>query len=592
MFIKKFDYISPEITLFYRGDDRHSSIPSAIISIVCLILILGMTIFVSLDFLLKKNPTAFYYHNYKNDLGIYYLNSTQFFHFISFDLRTESKKMELQNYIIIGVTVLDNVFTSNNNPTEYDHYIYEECDVSDAGDLYDYMDEDVLSYYKKGFCIRKFYNKTTKTIISTKSKDFNYPYLQHGAKRSDNLIYGIYVQKCKNYSDYNENNCNNLQTIEEYFNRLNSYSILFADSVVNVGDYKNPIKYIFPKVSNSFNLMSYTANHLNFNPLEISTHSGIIFDFNTIIDSYVYDYTEKLVVKDSGNDIHGSFHFWLQNQVECYDRTYKKIQDISGSIDGLVEIMFFLIECFNSFIFHDYKILSDFNNEIEKAVERVKSKKNLNKILSSNSYNVNQSFKDFNNNLVTNSLNSNSNSNRKKSSKDLKKNIKTSKIYNKNTIQTYSSNIPTSNNEKDELNNKKIFIERKNSIIQRTTKLEKKWKKIKWTQLFCRFRQSCLMSKYVSFIQHKREDIISEEMIIKYYLAIKKIKDFLISNYEISDTNNNINISSNENNNKKEDIEILKEEDIESINLEDFENSFKKNKKIKRKNTKSNNFNL
>ena len=132
----------------------------------------------------------------------------------------------------------------------------------------------------------------------------------------------------------------------------------------------------------------------------------------------------------------------------------------------------------------------------------------------------------------------------------------------------------------------------KNSLIQRSTKLEKKWKKIKWTQLFCRFRQSCLMSKYVSFIQHKREDIISEEMIIKYYLAIKKIKDFLISNYEIFDTNNNINISNENNNNKKEGVEILKDEDIESIKLEDLESSYRKNKKIKRKNTKSNNFNL
>ena len=232
--------------------------------------------------------------------------------------------------------------------------------------------------------------------------------------------------------------------------------------------------------------------------------------------------------------------------------------------------------------------MSDFNNEIEKAVERVKSSKNLDKILS-NSYNANQSFKDYNNNLITKFLNSNSNK-KKNSSKDLK-NIKNSKIYNKNTIQTYSSNIPTSNNEKDELSNKKSFIERKNSLIKHSTKLEKKWKKIKWTQLFCRFRQSCLMSRYVNFIQHKREDIISEEMIIKYYLAIKKIKDFLINNYEITDTNNNINFSNEHNHNKKDDIDILKEEDIESIKLEDFESSFRKGKKFKRKRTKSNNFN-
>ena len=587
MFLKKFDFISPEITLFYRGDDRHSSIPSGIISIVFFIVTLGMTIFVSLDFLLKRNPTAFYYHKYSEDLGIYYLNASNFFHFISFDFKPNYnlEALDLKSFLIIGTTASDKTFTTNNNPIEYDHYIYEKCDENDAMDLYSLMDEDVKNYYQRGFCIKKFYDSKTQTILNYNDQNFIYPYLQHGAKRSDNIFYGIYIQKCKNISNYNGNNCNDLQTIENHLNSLNSYSIFFSDSIADVNDYKKPIKYIFPKVSNSNNIISYTANHLNFNALEIATHSGIIFDKNTIINSYIYDSTEKLVIEDSGNDIHGSFHFWLQNQVECYDRTYKKIQDISGSIDGLVEIMMFLIEIVNSIVFHDYKILSDFNNEIEKAVERVKSSNNINKNLST-SLNGNHSFvnkKDF----ASNSFNLK----RMSSKKESKKTNQSLKIitYNKNLL-TNSSNVPSSNNEKEELNNMKTLIERKNTLNNRTTKLEKKWKKIKWTQLFCRFRQSCLMSKYVTFIQNKRENIISEEMIIKFYLSIKKIKDFLVIYYDNNLDDNNI---YNSNDNKKGDGEILKDEyEIESINLEDLENSFKKNKKLKRKNTKSNNFNL
>jgi len=588
MFLKKFDFISPEITLFYRGDDRHSSIPSGIISIIFFILTTAMTIFVSLDFLLKRNPTAFYYHKYIDDLGIYYLNASNFFHFISFDFSRNYnlEKLDLKSFLIIGLTTSDKTYIANNNPIEYDHYIYELCDKEDALDLYSYMDDDVKSYYKRGFCIKKFYDSKTQTIIDSNDKNFIYPYLQHGAKRSDNIFYGIYIQKCKNITNYNGNNCNNLETIENHLNNLNSYSIFFADSVTDVNDYKKPLKYIFPKVSNSNNIISYTANHLNFNALEISTHSGIIFDINSIINSYIYDYTEKLVIEDSGNDIHGSFHFWIQNQVECYDRTYKKIQDISGSIDGLVEIMMFLIEIVNSIVFHDYKILSDFNNEIEKAVERIKSSNNLNKVLST-SYTGNQSFKDLSNNNNKNNLSLNLK--RMNSKKESKRGIPKVITYNKNFL-TNSSNIPSSNNEKEELNNMKTIIERKNTLNNRTTKLEKKWKKIKWTQLFCRFRQSCLMSKYVTFIQNKREDIISEEMIIKFYLAIKKIKDFLVINYDNNLDDNNI---YNSNDNKKRDIDMLKEEDeIESINLDDIENSFGKNKKLKRKNTKSNNFNL
>ena len=248
--------------------------------------------------------------------------------------------------------------------------------------------------------------------------------------------------------------------------------------------------------------------------------------------------------------------------------------------------MMFIIQIINTIIFHDYKILYDFNNEIEKAVIRIKETSNLNKILSiSYYYNGNQNkINNNNNNFIANSLN-------KKNENNIKLN-KVSKvfIYNKKSIPINNSNIPTSNNntEQDELNTITKINKRKNSLNNRSTKLEKKWKKIKWTHLFCRFRQTCLMSKYVSFIQKKREDIISEEMIIKYYLAIKKIKDYLITDYETNSKNNN---NSYKNMNyKNTNIEILKEEDdIESINIEDFEQNYQKKK---RKNIKSNNFNL
>ena len=58
----------------------------------------------------------------------------------------------------------------------------------------------------------------------------------------------------------------------------------------------------------------------------------------------------------------------------------------------------------------------------------------------------------------------------------------------------------------------------------------------------------CLRKEYVNYINNKREKIISEEMMLKYYFAIKKVKENLIASanaklYETSNANNNNNNS-------------------------------------------------
>ena len=49
-FIKKFDMISPPITLYFKGEDQHSSIFSGILSIIIGLLILAATIYYFLGF--------------------------------------------------------------------------------------------------------------------------------------------------------------------------------------------------------------------------------------------------------------------------------------------------------------------------------------------------------------------------------------------------------------------------------------------------------------------------------------------------------------------------------------------------------------
>ena len=527
-FLRHCDFLSPEIVLHYEGDERHSSVASGLMSLGLLALIIYLVFYISTDFIFHLNPSAFYYNKYLDDLGIYPLNSSGFFHFVNFEFLEGSglSKIDLKSYVIIGVAKKDATYISNNIPTEHDHYIYELCDKSDAGEFYDLFDSEILSYYVRSYCIKKFYDSKTKTIISNTDESFQYPYIIHGAARSDYIDYGIYIQECQNISDYNDNYCNSQAQIKTEFDYFTKYAILYANQVVDVNNYSYPITYSFPRVSNSFSPLSYTANHLNFNPLRINSHAGIIFDSDSTVDSYIYDYNEKIVLTDMGNGIHGSFHFWLQNNCQIYDRTYKKLQDISGSIDGIIEILMLIIDFVNQWIFNDFQVLYDFNKEIEKNVIK---NKGLRRMMSFN-YN--------------NSNNINYGNNKKHRTKFItRKNMSTSM----NSILNFESPLKSSERNLEKKNNPKI--KRVPTEISQTN-LEKKFQKIKWNQLLCRFKMDCLRKEYVNYINDKREKIISEEMMLKYYFAIKKVKENLIAsaNAKLFELNNNGNNNNNNNN--------------------------------------------
>ena len=92
-FLSKFDYISPQITLYYNNQKHHSSIISSIISLISMFLIFFLSIILSLDFFLHKNPTAYFYRKFVKDTGIFPFNSSSLFHFITIgDLNFYDKK--------------------------------------------------------------------------------------------------------------------------------------------------------------------------------------------------------------------------------------------------------------------------------------------------------------------------------------------------------------------------------------------------------------------------------------------------------------------------------------------------------------------
>ena len=104
MFVRKCDFISPLITLYYKGETRHSSIFSGLISIILIILVLYICIFISFDFLFKLNPNSFYFIMKVKDFDTIKLSHNFFFHYISFlDEYTKQDVFDERVLSIIGV---------------------------------------------------------------------------------------------------------------------------------------------------------------------------------------------------------------------------------------------------------------------------------------------------------------------------------------------------------------------------------------------------------------------------------------------------------------------------------------------------------
>jgi len=380
---KSLDFISPRITLFYKGQLKHTSIPSIFISIISVIAITVFSIIFSLDFIFRRNPTAFYFKRPIDDIPKIPFDSTGLFHFVTFN-EDNGVYQKINNHMvtIIGVNYNQGyLYELNYNRTKYDHWLYGECDEKDIKDHFQDL-KDYEKNYKYGFCIKKFYNSTTNTFYGINDEGFFYPYLQHGSNRDDSVHYGLLIQRCEN-NTYNDNNfnCESDEEISKYLIKSVGYNVYFMDKSIFIDDYKNPFHYEFTRILNLFNEKSYTINHLNFNAELLKTHKGIILDTIEEKSTYVYNLNEKLTTDtDSVNDcVLGGAYFYIKNIEEVYERKYKLFQDIIASINGIASIIIIIAKFFNS-LFHNYYYLDELNKNInfyQKNFENCSLKKKI-----------------------------------------------------------------------------------------------------------------------------------------------------------------------------------------------------------------------
>ena len=365
--LKACDSLSPPITLYYKNGDRHASSLSGILTIISYVAIISLSVVFSLDFILKMNPTSFFYNKYLSDTGYFPLNSSGIFHFIvtgeEYNILYDDRA-----FSIFGVYDNADVIEEDTNMTKYNHWIYGPCTKSDIGKFKDNLN-DYIESFNQGMCIQKYYDKINNIIYDKNDINFEYPVLKHGNSNPNGNTYGIFLMRCQNHSQIGKNNCYEIKKSDSFALKSFSFAIYFIDQYADVSNFNYPLTRFFNKIRNQIILESFTINNLNFKPLQIATHSGILFNKQNNINSFNLDVNEKFTIEMDNTGIYGVFYFWMGNQAGIYDRTYQKIQDICASISGVSKLIM-IIGYFCNYLIHEITLINDLKNDIMKKTEK------------------------------------------------------------------------------------------------------------------------------------------------------------------------------------------------------------------------------
>ena len=523
---KYIDFIAPRITLFHNSLLNHSSNFSIVLSIFSIIIILTFSIIFCFDFIYYRNPTSFYYKRFIKDVGEFPLNSSSLFHFVSLLADNNGYLFDDTLISVIGVQILEkDIYEFKFNKTLYNHWLYGLCDENDINDKIKYVNDELLSIYKISYCIKYYFDKDQLKLFGIKDEGFKYPSIKHGQSNEKSVYYGILVENCQNNSYYNiEKKCKDKKFLPEFKSKLIGYGINILDKNIDINSYKEPFKFFFNKISNQLNELTYTSNNLNFNTVLIRTIKGKIFDILNEQKTYIYQYNEKQVnlLDDINKDVYGSFYFWFQNMQEVYQRKYKKIQDVSASIGGIINILIILNKILYKF-FEKYVLINDMINNLKiKCSDIVRNvyKTNFDELKINKMYEHNNIFKNAYKTDINELKTKKNNENNIKmnnyfgcSSKD--------KINEFETISLKKINHLNSNNK----NEKNKFNSSFSKIVRLSSLKYNKFQKASYFEIlisnFVCFKKK---NNFIDRLENFRKNIISEEgMFTTYYILLTLI---------------------------------------------------------------------
>ena len=482
MFLKKIDFLSPEITLFHLGNKNHTSIFSIILSIILMIVIIIFSMIFSLDLIKRKNPLAYSSKTWENDIGTFLLDDNSYFHFLTIYSQIYPYSDEYNSSLInfLGIINYNRSMIQKEEINNFSHWIYDICDENELNRKKEY--NNYTDYNFTRLCIKYYFNNETKNYYYYTDKEFIWPNVSGGIENPNFTTYSIVMTKCFENEYLNITNCYDgnpkYQSVQTF-----SINLTYYEAIVELSNYKTPIKHRLKTLQLDLTKSFIFSSNITMTPVKFSSNDGIILDNERFYQGQKYKSNKLGYSYETNLNLYGAISILLENDEEIYFRNYKKLQSIIGYIGGFYQFFLLFFKLINSLIYYDFQIVQDFNKMIENRIYNQKQYTNK----------IDESLSNF--------------FKKSKSSRVLEKNKNDSNKIINNFINE------SKNDSFSPLRNQETIYE----------KLSKNYRKVSWRNLIF---YKCICSKsfnvgYMDIIIKKRSKLLSEEAIFKMNITLK-----------------------------------------------------------------------
>ena len=339
MFFHGVDFLSPQITLFFKGRTRHASIFSGIFSLFYIAFTVVICLGFFLAVLLKSTPKGFFFKKHFYSQKIININPSSLFHFVTI----ESENAEVSSFSAIGFNQNPEHILNIEDTSTYDHWIYSVCNPS-----YTIGDDIVYRFDSDALCITSFYNSTSKKTVPSTNSDFSYPFLTKESYEIDSHGYGFFLMAKEDY---------------DFSISSGTYTIHFTTNFIDTDNYQEPFTRMLYNFSQPIHKRKPVSTVINFIHSMIETSGGIFLKKNWSLESHLFSHVEQSTMSElaiRSQPVVGGVRFTILDYGEMYIRTYNKMYDALAYIGGLSKVAYAVFFFINK-LYNDCVIITDIN---------------------------------------------------------------------------------------------------------------------------------------------------------------------------------------------------------------------------------------